>query len=227
MIAFATPLRSRSDSPGRLPFRRLTTRLLFALLAPAMLLGSRAAAEGIWSPFPSAPPPATTPGPRHGMGMILDQVGQRVVVFGGYRSGLNHATNDTWTGTLDPTPVFDSLEIAIAPSPRYGHGAVYDPVRQRMLVFDGRSDTQVVPMDAWELDLSGNPTLWSSVPMQGIIPSGRQGGVAVYDPVRDRVLLFGGYDNVAFHNEVLVFTPGALSSWSILPTAGVPPTGRN
>ncbi len=199
--------------------------ILVAALALAASPGPSRSADGTWTPFPIAPSNPDTPRHRHGHSMVLDAAGQRLVVFGGFRSAFNTPLGDTWTAPMGATPVFDSLALASGPGPRFGHGAVYDPPRQRMLIFDGVTSPSA-GMDVWSLSLGLTPA-WSPVAASGAPGTRRQGCGAAYDPVRDRMLVFGGHDGAAFRNEVLVFTPGPPASWSVLGTTGVPPSARN
>jgi hypothetical protein len=72
---------------------------------------------------------------------------------------------------------------------RYRHTAVYDPVRDRMVVFGGHGDFPFLN-DVWALSLAGSPA-WSELAPAGIPPSARDGHTASYDPVRDRMVVFG------------------------------------
>ena len=75
------------------------------------------------------------------------------------------------------------------PSGRSEHTAIYDPVRDRMVVFGGYDGT--LRNDVWALSLSGSPA-WSALAPAGSPPSARYGHTAIYDPVRDRMVVFGG-----------------------------------
>ena len=47
--------------------------------------------------------------------------------------------------------------------------------------------------DVWALDLSGTPT-WSHIATLGTAPDSVVNAGAIFDPVRDRMVVFGGYD---------------------------------
>src|SRR2546428_14021195 len=64
--------------------------------------------------------------------------------------------------------------------------------------------------DVWTLALSGKPT-WSKLSPSGIKPAARSFHTATYDPMRDRMIVFGGGGNDG----------GALSPG--LPLWGQPP----
>jgi hypothetical protein len=99
-----------------------------------------------------------------------------------------------------------------------GAHAVYDPVRDRMLLFGGRrwaSDAQPL-LDAFALTLSGTPT-WSRLAGSGDAPAFPDGFTwAVSDPRRDR-LLVGTYGSPRLHALDL-----GTSVWTSLATAAPP-----
>ena len=73
-----------------------------------------------------------------------------------------------------------------ATGPRSQHTAIYDPVRQRMVVYGGGFYWN----DVWALSLT---TLeWTQLFPQGRPVAGRIGHGAVYDPARDAMVIFGG-----------------------------------
>src|SRR2546425_1512563 len=77
------------------------------------------------------------------------------------------------------------------PSARYLHTAVYDPVHNRMVVFGGYASGYDLVSDVWALSLTGT-TAWTKLNPSGT-PSPRHLHSAIYDPVRNRVVVFGGY----------------------------------
>jgi len=62
---------------------------------------------------------------------------------------------------------------------------MYDPIRQRMLLFGGNTTN-----DVFQLTLTGTPT-WSQLAPTGTPPSPRSKASVIYDPVRDRMLVVG------------------------------------
>src|SRR2546428_2750684 len=73
--------------------------------------------------------------------------------------------------------------------------------------------------DVWTLALSGKPT-WSKLSPSGIKPAARSFHTATYDPMRDRMIVFGGGGN-----DVWALSLGS-PLWSQLAPTGVLPAAR-
>src|SRR5437899_13018176 len=67
------------------------------------------------------------------------------------------------------------------PEGRHGHSAIYDPVRDRMIVFGGEISDGTVLNDVWARSFAGVP-VWSRINGVGVQPSRRLTSRAVYDP---------------------------------------------
>jgi len=90
--------------------------------------------------------------------------------------GASPAAAATWT----PLPSgFD----------RYYHRAIYDSLRTRMIVFGGVDS--LYRNDVHELTLGGAPA-WNLIAPSGTPPDVRNTHSLIYDPLRDRMLLFAG-----------------------------------
>jgi hypothetical protein len=117
------------------------------------------------------------------------------VVFGGYTASLFLQHNDTWR-FLSGTPVDATLlrgrrpRSAIATRPSTIR-------RDRMVVFGGYV-VGSLGNDAWRF-LSGTPA-WTNSPPRERRPL-TFGPHAIYDPVRDRMVVFGGFDGGVSHSE--------------------------
>jgi hypothetical protein len=96
---------------------------------------------------------------------------------------LSFADGDLWV------PV---SALGRSPAPRAGQGAIYDPLRDRMIVFWGHSYTYG-RQDCAELDLSGAPT-WQPFQLPGWVPPARGDFVPAYDAGHDQALLVGGQE---------------------------------
>ncbi len=105
----------------------------------------------------------------------------------------------------DPTtPIPMTLGIPtweeLGPPARAFAASVHDTRRNRLLVIGGYADDQRVGTSSvWALDLSHYPS-WSRVRPTGPEPSPRWGACAVYDSLRDRVVMFGGATRASVPN---------------------------
>jgi hypothetical protein len=165
------------------------------------------------------------PGPRHKPTVVYDPVRRRLLIFSGLR-GMS-CYDDVWEMTVDAPGRWRRVETrGAAPAGRFGHTAVYDPVRDRMIVFGGALGAGSVSVaDVWELLLSHRAT-WRRMTPTGTPPAARFAHTAVYDQVRGRMIVFGGFDG-RFENDVWALSLGTLPSWSRLTPAGTPPRVRD
>jgi hypothetical protein len=171
------------------------------------------ASDGIWSAV--APPNG-----RLAPSFVHDPIANSVLLFGGY-DGFRLA--DTWALELDGAPSWQRVVPGgVPPSARYRHATVADPVRERMLVLCG--DDGSLRADVWALSL-GASRVWSEISTAGAGPSPRAWPVAVHDPARDRIVMFGGNDG-ALRNDVWILSFGGTPAWTPIFPAGTPPSPR-
>ncbi len=187
-----------------------------ALMAPAAPTRAQVG-DGSWLMLP--PPYA-----RRAHSAVLDPVRGRMIVFGGDDAdGLDRI--DTWALTLLGTEAWQLIAAAgAAPPARRGHCAIYDPVRHRMIIFGGYDGTSY-RSDVWALSLSGTPS-WTELVPNGTPPAPRTGHSAVYDPFRDRMVVFGGYDGSTSLADVWVLTFSGSVTWTQLSPSGGEPSAR-
>lgn len=192
----------------------------------------------LWSftpvPSPSWQPVQTTgirPAPRMLVGFGYDPLGDRLLVVGGH-GGFSSPNppfmNDVWQLPLSGPQALQWSPLAVAgtpPAPRWIYGMRYDPPRNRFIVFGGVTAAER-PNDAWALNLAGSPT-WSHLLPSGIPPTGRSDHTMVYDPLNDRMVVFGGYDNSAFRNDAWSLKLAGSGTWAQLSPSGGPPPGRD
>ena len=174
-----------------------------------------------WTPLtPTSRPPTS----RNGASGIYDPLGDRLIVFGGENSG-DTFFNDVWALSLSGIPTWSALApTGSPPSRRRYQTGIYDPVRDRMIIFSGADEGSLLD-DVWELSLSGLPT-WTRLTPTGSLPLNRYGSQAIYDPVRDRMLVFGGFGDGGFYNDVWALSLSGSPAWSELAPLGTPPPGR-
>jgi hypothetical protein len=164
----------------------------------------------------------TPPSARDGHTAVHDPVNDRMVVFGGFDTGHR---NDVWVLSFAGAPTW--LQVFPAgspPTPRVGHAAVYDSLRQRMLVIGGVDDG-IYNNEVWELSLSGEPA-WSQLTIQGS-PSPRAYHSAIYDPDGDRIVMFGGGDALpGVSAETWALSLAGTPTWSLMAPSGPQPLAR-
>jgi hypothetical protein len=143
---------------------------------------------------------ANHPSPRVQARMAFDEAKGTGVLFGGRGSedpatALTHASDETWIFVRDQ---WLQQFPPTRPSARSSHSMTYDSKRQRVLVFGGRAESRelrgkfTLLNDLWAWQ-NGN---WSQVEA-GNAPPARHLADIAYDRVRDRVILFGGYQYTA------------------------------
>src|SRR6185295_5321840 len=97
---------------------------------------------------------------------------------------------------------------------------IYDPPRDRMLIFGG-SDALGRPFnDVWSLWLGSAPR-WERIVPDSFPPAARFGHSAIYDPVRDRMIVFSGGGFAT--NDVWALSLGTRILWNRLQPSGNPP----
>lgn len=172
-----------------------------------------------WAPLA---PTGSAPAARSGHASIHDPVRDRMIVFGGYNGST---FGDVRALTLGENPSWSLLlPSGASPGPRRYHAMVYDPLRDRALVFGGISGS-VRRNDVWALSLGVTPA-WTAITPAGTPPSARYGASAVFDPVLDRLLVFGGSDASGYRADVWALSLSGPPTWTLLAPAGTPPPPR-
>lgn len=178
------------------------------------------AAPATWSYLTSA---TSAPRHRYGPGAIVDPVGDRLIVFGGF--DLGGRLDDTWALSLAPSGSWTKLTTGGAPIlGRQDPATIYDPVGQRMVVFGGYTQDGDFTNQVWTLSLNG-ATDWTYVPTTGTPPSGRNTVMYAHDSARNRLIVFGGYDGSAFCSDTWSLDLATMA-WSQVLTGATPPARR-
>lgn len=131
-------------------------------------------------------PTGTAPAPRFGHTAILDPEGRQLVIFGGQASGF---FSDVWAYQIDTNSWRQLAPEQAGPSRRYGHSAIYDPARRRMVVSHGFTSSGRFD-DTWAFNLTNNT--WRDISPTSGRPLRRCLHHAVLDSANQRMLLFGG-----------------------------------
>jgi type IX secretion system substrate protein/galactose oxidase-like protein len=165
--------------------------------------------------FPSGTPPSQ----RRDLVAIYDPKGDQMVLFGG-----NGNLQDTWVLHLSPSLSWEQLQpTGTLPYARSRATAIYDPAHSAMILFGGYDGFSTLLNDVRSLSLDGPPT-WTQLQPDGTPPAGREGQVAVYDPVGGRMIVVGGATTAGMANDTWGLTLSDPPVWSPLaPTGTLPP----
>jgi len=177
-------------------------------------------------------PSGAAPGGRLAGAAVFDVLHQRFVGFGG-TAGL---PTDTWQLDMKGQPVWSTVATnGIQPPGGYGMTSVFDPVRNRMIIFGGSTSEQYygAQNNTWELDLKPAIPVWRQLNPSGYAPSPRRSLTSIYDPRRDRMVIFGGAivfapGNLAFYNDTYALSlSSGDGAWSLLAPDGAYPGVRD
>ena len=164
--------------------------------------------------------------------VVYDSMRDRLIVFGGAPApGSSDFLTDTWALSLNGNISWERIPTRASPSGRQGSSGIYDPVRDRLVVFGG-GDWIRTQGDVWTLSLGDDPE-WAPLEPSGPAPSPRMQHSAIYDSKRDRMVVFGGggpgSDSWHGANDVWELSLGDSPTWRLL-DSGEPysalPTGR-
>jgi hypothetical protein len=121
---------------------------------------------------------------------IYDPTHGRMVLYGG--RGEAEILGDLWTFDASGTVGWAPLAAAgTPPLSRFAHTAIYDPIRDRMIAYGGQNPYDVELSDVWALSLSGTPQ-WTELHPLGDASPPHSFHTAIYDPVQDRMVVWGG-----------------------------------
>ena len=182
----------------------------------------------VLKPSPLPPPPWVWPAPRMGHSAVYDSGNYQMVIFGGNDGTPPGNFPDLYALELN-TLTWSSVALSGGSTPlaRHDHSAIYDAAYKRMIVFDGTDDLGPFE-EVWSLDLSTSPSSWSDLSTPG--PVMRSDHSAVYDPVGQQMIIFGGQDTSApgtYFSDVWALSlpdpAGATTpAWSPIVAAGGP-----
>ena len=168
-----------------------TIKFLIAILIVATAFGL----EWKWLDYPAA---------RENSTMIVDSLNQRIILFGGGRPYEQTWFNDAWEMPLDTSLGYHWLRLPVSgtpPTARFDHSAVYDSRNQRMIVLFGNAGSNFFH-DVWVLNLTVGNESWEMLNTSGIQTADRCAQLAIYNSLRNSVIVFGGAGNYVRYNDV-------------------------
>ncbi len=165
--------------------------------------------------------PGTAPSGRLSMTLVRDPVRDHFLVFGGKSLSTRYA--DTWrlvsTGNLAE---WNRVTTAGGPSAREAP-AVWDSLRDRLLVFGGYTSSSGPTNELWALATDGVNGNWSALTTSGTPPVARYGHTLVLDTRRDRLLVFGGVSGGMVAQVWALPLSDPFPAWNLVSPA--PPVG--
>ena len=144
--------------------------------------------DGTWKEIASPDFPSA----RAGHSAILDPVNSRMIIFGGSDglNDLNDAYEFSWAG--GPESWKKMTPSGLLPAARSGHTAVYDSLNKWMIVFGGFNGANLNDSEALDLSQPGSESWIRLSPVGTEIPPARSEHIAIYDPVGQRMIVYGG-----------------------------------
>src|SRR5215471_10243520 len=126
------------------------------------------------------------PPARFGHTLLFDPIRRRLILFGG-QAGVFFS--DTWAFDISAGVWLQLSPDEAGPSRRYGHSAIYETARDRIVISHGFTDAGRFD-DTWAFDLRTNS--WSNLSPSVNRPLRRCLHHASYDPMNSRMYLYGG-----------------------------------
>jgi len=160
---------------------------------------------------------------RYGPGSVYDPQLQKTIIFGGGTQNLTgyELFDDMWiynsTGNI-----WSEIVPTNKPSARSGHTMVYDSTNQKTILFGGWDENIGLMNDTWIYDSQTNQ--WTEV-FPITTPENRQSHAMYYDPIFQKVILFGGYRDTFPHFSDTWEYNYTANSWTEL-NPSISPPGR-
>jgi hypothetical protein len=165
-------------------------------------------ATGNWTQISASGPSA-----REYLSLVYDPVGKRVLLYGGQdTSGTPIGDMWSWNGST-----WTQLTINTPPA-RGWPGLVYDSNRQVVVMFGG-SISSAAQNDTWEFNVNTN--VWAQKTPTGSPVARFVWSMMAYDPTRQKVVQYGGFDTVASGGSTVTQEYDGVG-WTTVTTSGTP-----
>ena len=192
-LAFASY--TRLFAPDSAPSARYDPPLIYDAAGQSLLLFGGADPQNrndLWlysvpqKQWQELKPQGPIPAARFGHSTVYDPIRRRLILFGGQAGGF---FSDVWAYDIAANQWTQLAPEGAGPSARYGHSAVYDKKRDRLVISHGFTTAGRFD-DTWAFSLTVNQ--WTNVTPSGTRPLQRCLHHAAYDEANDQFLLFGG-----------------------------------
>ena len=134
-----------------------------------------------WAPLSTTGPPMKTE-----FSMVYAAFHEQIIAFGGRDKNFDNV-NETWAYDYK-AKTWTNLQPAFGPLWRANHAMIYDPARNKTVMFGGDDFTRSFN-DLWEYDYGLNT--WTELSPNNP-PAARQMHGMVYDTEHEVVIMFGG-----------------------------------
>jgi N-acetylneuraminic acid mutarotase len=193
-------------------------------LSPGIHESHTAVWDNLWSYKPSTNrwtqpmPSGTLPPDRTGHTAVWAPSGGQMLVFGG------NAFQDIWVYHADSNAWSQFIQSTMRPTARSFHTAVWDTLGGRMLIFGGQDSSGRPLNDLWSYELSSNT--WARLSPDGLSPSERYEHSAVWDPLHNQMLIFGGHNPAGGRHDDLWVYQATTNTWLSATGTGPLPAAR-
>ncbi len=161
-----------------------------------------------------------------GGSFVVDRAHGRAIAYGGTDWNGNYVINSFWQYAFTSPQGWNGINTGGIPPPsRTSHVAVWDDKHDRMLVIGGRDENGSNTNTVFALQDSADFMNWQQLAPTGTPPTPRIYSTGIYDPVGDRVLLYGGLDANNFRADLRQLSLTPSPAWTTLVTTGGP-SGR-
>jgi uncharacterized protein (TIGR03437 family) len=189
---------------------------IFSALLAFILSSAAGLAQNLQ--FNLLPAGDNSPSARFDSAITYDPVSNQVFAFGGSGS---QTQNDLWAYSIPAGKWAAVAATGTKPPARFGHTLILDPVRRRLILFGGQAGTFY--SDVWAFDLAGQA--WNQLAADQLGPNSRYGHSAIYDPVRDRMVISHGFTSAGRFDDTWTFS-FANNRWTDISPAGNRPLRR-
>src|SRR5215831_2933837 len=137
-------------------------------------------------------------------------------------------------GTISWTNISSTPNISGVNANFVNRPCAWDSTRNRLWMLRGDNTNASPPSPPWDMwYITATGLTWIQVTPSAfpssITANGRTLYSFVYDPVLDRLIMWGGEENVSgtlnYHNDTWVYTVSS-NTWTALTTTGGPPAAR-